>query len=70
MTVGPGQGNGQRDAVGVGEQMVLASQFTPIRGIWAGFFTATGSAQRGAIHESTIPIDLVGSLEFREQGLE
>jgi hypothetical protein len=70
MTVGPGQGDGQGDPVGVGEQMVLAAQFAPIRGIWAGFFTSTRSTQRGAIHESAIPIDLVSGLEFRKQGFE
>src|SRR5438128_760499 len=46
--------------------MMLASQFAPIRGIGAGFFASTGSTQRGAIHESAIPIDLVGCLEFRK----
>src|ERR1700682_2824343 len=47
--------------------MVLTSQFAPIRGIWACFCASAGSAQRGAIHERTIPIDLVGCLEFSEQ---
>jgi hypothetical protein len=70
MTVGPGQGNSQGDAVGIGEQMVLAPQFALIRGIWASFLTSTRSTQGGAIHESTIPIDLVSSLEFRKQGFE
>jgi hypothetical protein len=70
MTVGSGQGNGQGDAVGIGEQMMFAAQFASIRGIWAGFFTSTGSTQRGAIHESSIPIDLVRGLKFRKQGFE
>jgi len=70
MTIGSGQGNGQGDAVGIGKQMVFASQFASIRGIWAGFFTSTGSTERSAIHESAIPIDLVGGLKFRKQGFE
>jgi hypothetical protein len=56
--------------VGIGEQMVFTSQFAAIRGIWAGFFTSTGGTQRGAIHESAIPIDLVGGLKFRKQGFK
>jgi hypothetical protein len=47
--------------------MVLAPQLAPIRGIGAGCFASARSADRGAIHESAIPIDLVGGLEFREQ---
>src|SRR5258708_412945 len=50
--------------------MVLASQFAPIRGIWAGFCASAGCAHRGAIHEGAIPIDLVGCLEFRQQCFE
>src|SRR5260370_15906436 len=50
--------------------MVLASQFAPICGIWAGFCATTGCAHRGAIHECTIPIDLVRCLEFRKQRFE
>jgi len=50
--------------------MMFASQFAPIRGIWAGFFASAGSAHRGAIHESTVPIDLVGCLEFCEQNFK
>jgi hypothetical protein len=56
--------------VGIGEQMVFAAQFAPIRGIWAGFVASAGSPQRGAIHQSALPIDLVGCLEFREQEFE
>jgi hypothetical protein len=70
MAVRSSQGNGQRDAMGVGEQMVLTSQFAPIRGIWAGFFTSARSPHRGTIHQSAIPIDLVGCLEFREKNFE
>jgi hypothetical protein len=70
MTVRSGQATGQRNAVGIGEHMVLASQFAPIRGIWAGFFTAARSTYRGAIHQSAIPVDLVSRLEFGEQRLE
>jgi hypothetical protein len=70
MTIGPGQGGRQRDAIGICQQMVLASQFAPIRGIWASFLASARSAHRGAVHEGTIPIDLVGCLEFREQCFE
>src|SRR5437870_137335 len=50
--------------------MVLASQFAPIRGIWAGFCASAGCAHRSAVHESAIPIDLVGCLEFCKQRFE
>src|SRR6266404_1229008 len=47
--------------------MVLASQFAPIRGIWAGFCASAGRSNRGAVDKCAIPIDLVGCLEFRKQ---
>src|SRR5260370_31414617 len=50
--------------------MVLAVQFAPIRGIWAGFRASAGCAHRGAIYECAKPIDLVGCLEFRKQHFE
>jgi hypothetical protein len=50
--------------------MVLASQFAPIRGIWAGFCASTGSADRSAIDQCAIPIDLVGCLKFCEQAFK
>src|SRR5438874_9905643 len=50
--------------------MVLASQFAPICGIWAGFRASAGCANRSTIHEGAIPIDLVGCLEFRKQRFE
>src|SRR5438309_11950505 len=50
--------------------MMLASQFTPIRGIWASFCASAGGTQRGAIDKCAVPIDLVGRLEFREQTFE
>src|SRR5882724_9736136 len=50
--------------------MVLASQFASIRGIWAGFCASAGGAQRGAIHQSAIPIDLVDGLEFSQEDFE
>src|SRR5438876_7062775 len=50
--------------------MVLASQFAPIRGIWAGFCASAGGTHRGAIDKCAIPIDLVGCLEFRKQTFE
>jgi len=70
VTVCLGQNAGQWDAVGIGEHMVFASQFAPIRGIWAGFCASAGCAHRGAIHEGAIPIDLVSCLEFRKQVFE
>src|ERR1051325_2350319 len=70
MTISSSQGNSQGDAVSIGKQMLLASQFAPIRGIWAGFFTSTGGTQGRAIDECAIPIDLVLSLEFRKQRLK
>jgi hypothetical protein len=62
-----GQNNRQRDAVGIRDQMMLASQFAPIRGIWASFVSTTGGSDRGAIHDCAIPIDLVSRLEISEQ---
>jgi len=70
MAVGPGQDARQRDPSAVGEQMVLASQFAPIRWIWAGFCASTRGAQRGAIHEGPIPVNLVLLLKLGQQGLE
>jgi len=70
VTVRLGKDTGQGDAVGIGEQMVLASQFPPIRGIWASFCASARCAHRGAVHERAIPIDLVGCLEFRKQLFE
>src|SRR5262249_16935718 len=56
--------NRQRDAVGVSQEVVLAAELAPIRGIWAGFLAPAGRSQRGAVHQSPIPVDLVGRLEF------
>src|SRR5947208_1490209 len=50
--------------------MVLASQFAPICGIWAGFCATARCAHRGAVHQCAIPIDLVRCLKFREQHFE
>jgi len=50
--------------------MVLASQFAPIRGIWAGFLTSARGTHRRAIYESAIPVDPVSCLEFRQQPLK
>src|SRR5712671_1478242 len=70
MTVRPGQRSGQRNAVRIGKQMMLAAQFAPIRGIWAGFLASARSAHRGTVDKNAIPIDFVTCLEFREQLLE
>src|SRR5207248_8794872 len=70
MTIRLGENDGQRDAVGIGEHMVLASQFAPIRGIWAGFFASTGSAHRSAVHKRPKPINLVACLEFGKENLK
>src|SRR5260370_1017860 len=50
--------------------MVLASQFAPIRGIWAGFCASAGRSNRGAVDKGAIPIDLVGCLEFCKETFE
>src|SRR5258708_7592241 len=50
--------------------MVLASQFAPICGIWAGFCATPGGAHRCTIHECPIPIDLLRCLEVRKPRFE
>jgi len=42
--VRPGKEDRQRDAVGIGEQMVLAAELAPIRGIWASFLASARRA--------------------------
>jgi len=39
-----GKEDRQRDAVGIGKQMVLAAELAPIRGIWASFLASAGCA--------------------------
>lgn len=70
VTVRLGKNDGQRDAVGIGKHMVLASQFAPIRGIWAGFCASARSTYRGAIDQGAILVDLVGCLKFGQQTFE
>jgi hypothetical protein len=70
VTVRPGQSYCERDAMCVGEQMVFAAQFAPIRGIWAGFVASARGSRRSAIHQGPIPIDLVLRLEFCKQTFE
>ena len=67
MAIRPGQDRCQRNAMAIGQEMVLAARFAPIRGIWAGFLASARSTHGRAIHQSAIPVDLVGGLKFREQ---
>src|SRR3989442_10215752 len=67
--VGGAQRARQRDASAIGDHMVLASQFAPIRGIWAGFFASLQRTQRGAVHDGARPIDLIRLAKFFEQHL-
>lgn len=70
MTVRLSQDDRQWNAIAVSEQMVLASRFAPIRGIWARFCASTRSTKRRAIYQGTIPIDPMGRLQFGQQGFK
>jgi len=67
VAIRPRQDSRQRNALGIGKEMVFAARFAPIRGIWAGFLASARGTHGGAIHQGVIPIDLVGRLEFRKE---
>lgn len=66
VAIRPRQDSRQRNALRISKEMVFTARFAPIRGIWAGFLASARGTHGGAIHQSAIPIDLVGCLEFRE----
>ena len=43
VTIRPRQDSCQRNAMGIGQEMVFTARFAPIRGIWAGFLASAGS---------------------------
>lgn len=67
MHVGRGQDQYQRHAPSIGEQVMLAAGFTPIRGIWARFGATAHSAEHGAIHNRPRPIDFVSPVQLGQQ---
>lgn len=70
MTIGLREDHRQRNSVGLTQQMVLAPEFASIRWIWAGFRASARSADRRAIDQCAIPVDLVGSLQLGQERLE
>ncbi len=65
--ISSGQLYSQRNSVSIGQQVMLASFFTPIRGIWACFFASARCLDQGCINDSSAPIDLPARLKLREK---
>jgi hypothetical protein len=70
VTVGAGEGERQRDAMGLRQQVMLAPSLAPIRRIWACFFTPMGGPHRRAVHDSPTPIQSLLPLQFRQHILQ
>jgi hypothetical protein len=64
--VGCRDGDIQRDALSIRQDMVFAARFAAIRGIWARFFTSFGCFGEGGVDQGAFPIDLVGAIEFSQ----
>ena len=60
---------GQRDAVGVGDHVVLAAGLGPVHRAGAGRLAAVGRPHEAAVDQRPRPVDLVGAPEPVEQDL-
>jgi hypothetical protein len=56
----------QRNALGIGQHVVLATGFAAIRGVRAGILASLGGLGEGGVDQAPPPIDLVGPIEFGE----
>src|SRR6476646_8185250 len=54
----------ERNALGIGQDMVFAGGLAAIRRVWAGVFASFGCFGEGRVDEGSVPIDLVGPIEF------
>lgn len=69
--VGGGEDHGERDAVRIGEHVVLAAGFAAIRGVLASVLAAFGGLGEGAVDDGPRPIDEVRRVEFgQKQGVK
>ena len=67
VNVGAGDRHGQRNALGVRNDVMLGPQLTTIRRVLAGFFASSQGPGMGAVHGGPRPIDSVGYLKFRQK---
>ena len=70
VTVGPRQCRGQRKAPGIGDQMMLGPQFTPVHGAGTGVAATVRGAHRSAVDHGSAPVDVAGGLEFAQQSFQ
>lgn len=57
----------QRNAIGVRQDMMFASGFTSIRGIWARFLASTHGSHRRTIDRRSRPVDQISRSQAIEQ---
>lgn len=71
MDIGGGHRRVQRDAVRVGQHMVLATGLAAVGGVRSRGFASFGGLGEGSVDERTRPIDRVGTVQFgQEQGVQ
>jgi hypothetical protein len=69
MCVGPGEQAGERYAVGVGDQVVLAAEFAPVNRTGPGLIAPKKRPQRGRVADSPGEVKAPGGAELGEQAL-
>ena len=65
--IGCRDGDVERDALSIGQDMVFASGFATIRRVWAGIFASFRCFGQGGVDQGAFPIDLVGAIEFGQK---
>ncbi len=69
MPISSGQGSREWDALSLDQQMMLAPQFAPIRGVFADFLAPVTRSHTGTVNDTPLPIKLPLGLKLRENAL-
>lgn len=67
MAVGTRDVRGQRHALPVSEDMVLAASLTSVHGAWAGLLTCMDGTYRGRVDHCSRPVNAVGTAQPGQQ---
>ena len=67
--VGPGDDNGQGSSIGIGNHVMLYSQFPSVDGIWACFAPSAGSPDRRTVDYGVLHVKLSFATKFGQEKL-
>ena len=67
--IGLCQRGGQRNPLGIGDDMMFAPQLPAVSGVRAGRVATQGGLEHGAINQSPGPVNAVGPMQLVEQNL-